>query len=245
MKTLLSSGLAIASLLLISCGSSDDDNNLSYDIQVIDGLSNEKLANTSISMYYNIGGTYVMDSAEGITDADGRVTIELYVDQDSVATILAEDPFLTEVHLNQPISVNSDAHLLYELQQDSAIHHIRPRLDETKPIVTKVYRHNIFTMKMIDQEPKVTERVIFEYNVLQDHPRMTFPVYGSSLNVFEPNGADTMLQLLYVGDQVNYTIEYSLSTIDSLTEQLDTFAQSSTQFVGQLDLPDQVVEITF
>ncbi len=238
----------ICILIITSCGKDPDmDASLrNYEIQLINGLTDEPIPNTPISIFYGLGGTYSLDFAEGITDANGMVNLQLDVDQDTVDFLLEEASWLDESHIQQTISINTEQYILYELFQDTAKTIFRPKLEEDKLIIAKAYEpiRNVF--RVIDEPPYRERDEYCFYEILLSHPKFSFPYYGSNVAIFREENPDTSEIIIYLAEGVEYTAEYALTYLtDTLMGTLDTFFQSSIQFTGDKSKEGEVYEIKF
>ncbi len=235
-------------ILISSCGkeSADDASLRRYNIQLINGLTDEPLANVPISMFFGIGGTYLIDQTEGVTDNQGMLTLEMTAAQDSINTLINEASWLEQSNIHQTITLSTNEYVLYELFQDTAKATFRPKLEEDKLIVAKAYEPIINTLRIIDEPPYRERDEYCIYDIFQSHPKFSFKYFASGVGLFRETDPDTTDLFLYLADGVEYNTEFSLVYLtDTLTGALDTFFQSSIQFQADRNLEGEIYEIKF
>lgn len=236
----------LLSLITLSCGKEDDNiPKQNYEIKLVNGLTDEPIAEVRLTLIYAIGGSFTMDIVDGITDAQGRVTLQTQVDPDSVAAILEEADWLDESQINQSIRMETDGFVLYELFQDSTKSIFKVKLEEDKLITAKAYIPIQNTLRIIDVPPRRDRDEFCIYDIFQSHPSFSFPYLTRNIGIFRLEDPDTTELNLSIAEGVEYQVEYSLSTMDSISGELDTFFQSFIEFTGDRSKEGVAFEIKF
>ncbi len=238
----------LCALNFLACEEPDEGFVQNYEIEVVDIFTDQPIQGAKVAINWNIGAGYTLHGVqndEGFTDINGRVSLRTAVDMDSVAVFLEEDPFLEERHIHQMLFIDKEGYELKELEQDTPIMRWRPFLNEDQLVTAKLYKSILADVVMIDEAPRRTEDIFFNYLITQNHPSFAFNIYGGNTTLFFLDEPDTMKLGLVTADQVDYRIDYALTTYDPMADKLDTFFQSFYEFVGDASVPSQMIEIKF
>jgi len=232
--------------LLLSCGGNDGVETLKYKFKTIDIMTGEILSDVDINMSYNLGGTYSMGSAEGISDQNGELTLELEIDLDSVQVLLEETDYLDESNINHPVYAEKDGYVIIEIDQDSATYWFRPQLRDEETTIVKLMPYQTGKLTITDVPPLVEQEHFFLYNIKHSHPNFSFPyfTYGQ-IEIFYPQQETQNEVTLIMGDGADYEIEYWLTKLDTVTMELDSFFHSVLEYSGDFSTPSPTYELTF